>query len=66
MEPGSPALQADALPSEPPWKPIYYGIPTTSHEKERGGFTGFFPQLLVVHKSLCQDSIIIVHQGFQL
>ena len=23
IEPGSPALQADALPSEPPGKPIY-------------------------------------------
>ena len=22
IEPGSPALQADALPSEPPWKPL--------------------------------------------
>ena len=24
MEPGSPALQADALPSEPPGKPVIY------------------------------------------
>ena len=24
IEPGFPALQADALPSEPPGKPLYY------------------------------------------
>ena len=26
MEPGSPALQADALPSEPPGKPLPVGV----------------------------------------
>ena len=26
IEPGSPALSADALPSEPPWKPVYIHI----------------------------------------
>ena len=26
IEPGSPSLQADALPSEPPWKPLYIYI----------------------------------------
>ena len=32
IKPGSPALQADALPSEPPGKPPYlltYQVPTT-------------------------------------
>ena len=29
IEPGSPALQADALPSEPPGKPLEEGINTT-------------------------------------
>ena len=28
IEPGSPALQADALPSEPPGKPLYIYIST--------------------------------------
>ena len=27
IEPGSPALQADALPSEPPGKPVYFFEP---------------------------------------
>ena len=34
---GSPALQADALPSEPPGKPIFHG---------RGGYKGIFRQSL--------------------
>ena len=39
IEPGSPALQADALPSEPPGKPIFHG---------RGGNKGIFRQSLRV------------------
>ena len=29
IEPGSPALQADALPTEPPGKPLWWSVPAT-------------------------------------
>ena len=28
IEPRSPALQVDSLPSETPWKPLFDGVPT--------------------------------------
>jgi len=39
IKPGSPALQADALPSEPPGKPKNTGVGVISFSRWSGSFT---------------------------
>ena len=55
IEPGSPALQVDSLPSELPGKPSYVKFPYIR------SISGFISVLLVYLFSLCQNLVYVVH-----